>query len=177
MIRGMSLRAKFLCGLLLLMVVFGAVSITFIKTTLHDRLSHELQKRGISIAKHFAEVSANPFLTETTVSIEMLAEDYLKKEDDLVYIYAKNHNGDIVAHTFGKEFPIDLLAVNQLQPDQSYSIKPLKTERGTVLDIAAPILQGELGVVHVGVSAASIDRGVANVVGMTTWIIIGMLGV
>lgn len=170
-----SIRSKFLLGVVSLLMLLGAIFIVLIQTTVHDRLVKELQLRGVSIARHFAEVATNPFLTESTILVEMLADDYLEHEDDLTYIFAVDQKNEVVAQTFGKTFPTDLLTVNRILPGQPYSIVPLKTEKGLVYDIAVPVMQGELGVVHCGMSADSIRKSIDNITGWTTRIIIAAI--
>ncbi|HLO26368.1 MAG TPA: ATP-binding protein, partial [Geobacteraceae bacterium] len=170
-----GLRGRYLAGILALLVFVGAVIIVLIQTTVRDRLEKELQKRGVSIAKHFAEVSANPFLTDTIVSIEFLANDYMVSEEDLAYIFAIDRYGKVVAHTFDGGFPPELTNVNPLAPGQSYNIKTIRTEQGIIFDIAAPILKGDMGVVHIGISKESINRSINDVLGRTSWFILAVL--
>ncbi len=170
-----SIRSKFLLGVVSLLMLLGSIFIVLIQTTIHDRLVKELQLRGVSIARHFAEVATNPFLTESTILVEMLADDYLEHEDDLTYVFAVDQKNEVVAQTFGKTFPTDLLTINRVRPGQPYSIVPLKTEKGLVYDIAVPVMQGELGVVHCGMSADSIRKSIDNITGWTTRIIIAAI--
>jgi len=173
--KSFSIRSKFLIGVISLLFLLGASIITLLQTTIRDRLVRELEQRGVSIARHFAEVATNPFLTESNVIVEMLAEDYLKTENDLEYIFAVNQKNEVVAQTFGKGFPVDLLTANRLAPGQEYRVAPLKTEKGIIYDVAVPIMKGELGVVHCGISAASINKSIDNITGWTTRIIFLML--
>jgi PAS domain S-box-containing protein len=170
-----SLRTKIVVYVVSLLLSIGVTAIILINTALHDRLAKELYKRGVSIARHFADVSANPLLIESPLSAELLADDYLQSEEDLEYIFLVNKQGEVVAHTFGKTFPTDLLTVNVLRQGESFSIKKLKTEKEELFDIAAPIMKGELGTVHVGMSQASISSSVDKIVGQSTSIIIAIL--
>jgi len=104
--KSFSIRSKFLIGVISLLFLLGASIITLLQTTIRDRLIRELEQRGVSIARHFAEVATNPFLTESNVIVEMLAEDYLKAENDLEYIFAVNQKNEVVAQTFGKASPL-----------------------------------------------------------------------
>lgn len=174
-LKNIGLRGRFLFGILSLLLFVGVTIIILIQTTIQSRLERELQKRGISIAKHFAEVSANPFLTDTMVSLEILADDYLKSEEDLAYLFATDRQGKILAHTFKKGFPKDLTNINPLPPEQPYSIKTIRSEQGDILDIATPILTGNVGTVHVGISKASINQSITGIIGLTSWFILGVL--
>lgn len=178
----MNLRNKFLAVATSIFIVLGVFLILFIKTSLTNDLSRELQKRGITIAKHLAETSSNPILTENIVATRLLVIDTLKNEENIEYIYIIDQNNQITAHTLGKTFPAALTGVNQLSTGRQTRILPIMTEKGLVYDIAAPILKGELGAVHVGMSAAAIRKSVADITGFAVWIIViitvvGCLGI
>ncbi|MRR08032.1 MAG: hypothetical protein EG828_14110, partial [Deltaproteobacteria bacterium] len=68
----LNLRNKFLVVATSIFIVLGVSLILFIKTSLTNDLSRELQKRGLSIAKHLAETSSNPILTENIVATRLL---------------------------------------------------------------------------------------------------------
>jgi PAS domain S-box-containing protein len=170
-----GLRASYLLGIMALLLFVGLAILALVQTTLRDRLEKEQQKRGISIARHFAEISANPFLTDSVVSLDIIANDYLTAEEDLAYIFAIDRFGQVVAHTFEKGFPSDLAKANPLAAGQTYRIKSLQTEQGIIFDIAAPILKGDLGVVHIGMSKASVNRSVNGILGVTSWLILAIL--
>jgi len=61
-------------------------------------------------------------------------------------------SGEVLVHTFGDQFPPDLLKVNPVPPDQRFSLGILDTEEGLIHDVAVPIFEGKAGVVRVGMS-------------------------
>jgi len=175
MSRHISLRARFLCCSIGLLLLLGAAFLCLVKTSLAGNLAVELQKRGVSIARHLANGAANPILTENMVELKLLMDDVLETESNVIYAFAAGRSKEIIAHTFGEKFPVGLVTANTPELNEPYRIQPLQTERGAIYDIAVPILKGELGFIHVGISGASIQEEIANIIGITIWIIIGML--
>lgn len=175
MFRPISLRTKFLYCSIGLLLLLGGVFLYVVETSLSGKLALELQKRGVSIARHLANDATRPILTENMVELELFMDDVLKTEGNVVYVFAAGRSKEIIAHTFGEKFPVGLLTVNALEVDKPYQIQPLKTERGAVYDIAVPILKGELGFMHIGISGASIQEETGSIIRIFSWIIAGML--
>jgi PAS domain S-box-containing protein len=169
--RNVRLAIRILLGTGGIIIALGLAMIFFVRTDLREILDGKLQKRGISITRHIAQVSINPILTERFIELELLARDYRRSEDDIVYIFFLNHHGEIVAHTFDNGFPVDLKRVNRPEPGRDLSIESLESEKGVILDIAVPLLQGGAGTVHLGISKASIKKDVDEILTKFAWIV------
>jgi PAS domain S-box-containing protein len=170
-----SLRTKFLIGTLGLVLLLGFGVIILARTTLADKLETQLQQRGLYIARSFAEEAVTPILTENLTALRMLCIDHKTAESDIEYLYVMNSKGDVLAHTFGETFPKDLRQSNPLEAGQKSSIRLLTTEKGDIFDFAAPILKGDLGTVHLGISAEPIRTSVADIIRHIAWIMAGVL--
>jgi len=169
MLRTISLRTKLLGITIGLIVLFGVAVIVFIQTVIYQRLVTELQKRGLVIAEYIAAQSVSPMLTRNILGLQAIAADHKEMEKDIVYVFFQDIRGEVLAHTFGETFPIDLMEANIITRNQPYSIQSLSTERGTILDIAVPVLKGEIGVVHVGILEEPIKKAVANIIRLIIW--------
>lgn len=91
--RNVRLAIKILLGTAGIIIALGLAMIFFVRTDLHETLYGKLQKRGISITRHIAQVSINPILTERFIELELLARDYRRSEDDIEYIFFLNPRG------------------------------------------------------------------------------------
>jgi PAS domain S-box-containing protein len=171
----LRLRTKFLAGSLGLVMLLGLGVIVFVRTELTSKVEADLQKRGLSIARDFAEDAVNPLLTENVLNLQLIARDHKQNEEDIEYFFVENPIGEVLVHTFGEKFPSDLRGVNPIKAGQAYSIRLLATEKQDVFDIAMPILNGDLGTAHVGMSAGPVRKGVADIIRNIVWIIIGVL--
>ena len=172
---GLSLRTRLLLGTTGLVVVLGLALIVAVQTTLADRLLAELHRRGVTITRNMARESVDLILTERTVDLQIAANDYQTHEEDIEYVFVLNPRGDVLVHTFENGFPTDLRGVNSVGSEESYRIQPLDTERGRIFDIAVPVLGGEVGVVRVGISDKNVQRGVADITGLSSAIIVVVL--
>jgi diguanylate cyclase (GGDEF)-like protein/PAS domain S-box-containing protein len=170
-----SLRTKILIGTAVIVLLLGAAIIVFVKTTLTKRLHAELAKRGVSIAKNIAQGSTNFILTERYVDIQIFLNNVMGSEEDIVYAFVQDSDGEILAHSFHGGFPADLKNVNVAGHGEDYRIQSLETEDGALFDIAVPVLRGDAGVVHLGISKDPAQRSVNKITGLIIMTVFAVL--
>ncbi|OHB33693.1 MAG: hypothetical protein A2X84_08275 [Desulfuromonadaceae bacterium GWC2_58_13] len=152
-----GLRKKIYLTFAGLSFFFGLSLLLFVKFEYSKHLRTELEKRGISIARHLAQQSIAPILTRDPLTIKLAAIQVQRTEEDIIYIFFRDpRNGEVFAHTFGEEFPYELLDANILPAHNDHSIVHLDTELGQIYDVAVPVGRGSLGQVHVGISGKPI---------------------
>ncbi len=173
--RSINLQTKTLIVALGLIIFLGLLIIVFSKTLLHRKIEIELQRKGVHIAKNIALESVNEILTENFLDLQISLFEYKKMENDIEYIFVLDKDGNILTDTFGETFPVNLRKANDLKTDLTYNIQRLGTERGRIIDVAVPILLGEVGVVRLGLSEKHINESVNSIVRVQILIIIGVL--
>ncbi len=150
--------------------------IIFVKTALTKALLSELQDKGISLTKHFADISVNNILTENKLRLQIQINDYKASTKEAEYIFIHDKSGKVLVHTFKKGFPSDLNKINVVNPGEEYSIQSLIADKEAILDIAVPILKGEAGFVHIGFSEQplrlTVDKKVKFLIGIIIIILI-----
>ncbi|MBI5641708.1 MAG: HAMP domain-containing protein [Nitrospirae bacterium] len=174
MLRSLSIRTRLLIGTVGIVMLLGAATIFFATTVLHERLLVKLQKRGVSIARHLAASGINPILTEKDFELEMILRDVRSAEEDIEYIFIMNPKDEVLAHTFGTGFPVGLRGINRAASGSEHSTKRLITEKGEILDIAIPLMKGQLGVLHLGMSGKTVEKDLNDVILSIVWIIVGV---
>lgn len=156
-----GLRKKIYLTFAGLSLFCGLALVLFVTFEYSQELRSELEKRGISIARHLARQSIAPILSRDPLTIKMNAIQAQAIEEDIVYIFFRDpRNGEVFAHTFSNGFPSALLDVNPLPPHEDHSITHLSTEQGKIYDVAVPVGRGGLGQVHVGISAQPVNSAV-----------------
>ena len=162
----MRLQLKIILALGVLLTLVATASILYIKLYFSDQLRGELEKRGVSIARHLAQYSTTNLLARDRLALKMMAVTQAQSEADIAYIFFVDARGStVLAHTFGESFPESLLAANPLPAGQEYSIRYLEAEEGPLYDIAMQVEMGGLGQVRVGLSAAPISAAVNQLSG------------
>lgn len=151
-----SFSLKIMALLLVVVVLLGTAIITQTRMIMNNLFTEQQAKRGISIANMLSARAANLILIHNYYDLHELVKDTQASNDDVKYAFVVSNDGELLAHSFPGGFPVDLLTANVPNLPAKYNIAELATEEGTIRDIAVPIFDGRLGVVHVGLGDASL---------------------
>lgn len=157
-----SLRKKFIFGTSLLIMLVGGALGLLVKYELHSRFEDEVLKRGLSVARYIAEASEIPLITENSLSLERLVNDYRKIDADIEYIFILAPDNKLSAHTFGSQIPQQLIN-KVLTTSIANRTTTLEAEGGRLYDVSVSIQGGALGSVHIGLYESLIGRNVQGV--------------
>jgi len=160
---------------MLLVAVSVTLAISSLATARQVRtLTEQYQSKGEALALTLAfSLSAN---TRETLAKNVVGVKELLKQSRTIagvrYIYIQDWEQSILAHTFEPTFPPTFTETNwvekgSLSKGEKVKIAPsvdIETPEGRVwaLDVAAPIRNSELGVVHVGMDRFSIESEVGS---------------
>ncbi|HEY6010307.1 MAG TPA: HAMP domain-containing protein [Nitrospirota bacterium] len=159
-----SVRIKILMILVATSLLFGLGMVLFAETVIQKKLHVKLQEKGVVLATRAAADSINPIITERYFEITMMLKDMMASEHDIVYAYVLDADDRELAHTFAKGVPPELKLANPADPLRPYSTDHVRTDKGLVHDIAVPLLRGQLGVLHLGLSDNGIQDDVNDIV-------------
>lgn len=155
----MTLRTKFILAFVAIILILGAAVVVFVTLSYSQQLTNQLQEKGFSITRDLGVRSVDAILIDDVVSLYRLVNDVVKVEPDVYYAFILNPQGKVMVHTFEGGFPKGLSTANPLNSNQGTQL--LDTEEGFIRDIAVPIMDGSLGILHVGVSETRIRKAVA----------------
>jgi signal transduction histidine kinase len=156
-----SVRAKIL-GIVLSMVLLLGVGITLqVRAVFHDSLVKRLEEQGISIARDLAARATDLILINDLYALHRLLVETKVNNPDVRYAFVADESGTVIAHTFGRGFPEDLLEANTVDPEAHHKTTTLDTDEGQVLDAAVPIFDGRAGMARVGMSQEGVQRTVS----------------
>jgi len=159
-----SLRIKILGSMVLGTMLFGLGMIVFTETIIYHKLHDTVGGKGVALARRVALDCVSPVITERYFEISMMFKDLLAAEPDIVYAYVLDESGRPVAHTFTNGVPGELILAHEMDPKQPFSAKDLVTDKGNVHDIAVPLMHGQVGVLHLGLSDEAIGRDVDEII-------------
>ncbi|MFQ6036246.1 MAG: ATP-binding protein [Sedimentisphaerales bacterium] len=159
----LSLRTKIMICCIGLVALLDLMVVIFVRSRLSVTLRAEYLTKGRNIAANLAARSEHFVLTEDFVSLLQLVKDLKSNDEDVAYAYVADRKDRVLAHTFSGGFPVDLVGVNNLQPEDTWRDELLDTEEeGLVHDIGVPILQGKVGSVHIGISEHRIQQTISH---------------
>lgn len=153
--------------LVLIVLLFGLIATTvsiYSGWSVHTSLTKEYNSKGLAIAKGIAESSVELLLYRDASTIQSLVDKYLEIEG-VSYVFVVNGAHEIVVHTFSPEVPPEIMKEAQatfLTDLSDHMASFMKFQNGSYMDISAPILNGSMGYVHVGMDRSLIDAHITE---------------
>jgi len=160
----MTMRWKFSIVMIGMVLVIGFLGLLTIEMTVSKALYREIEERGLLLSRDVAADSAEPLLHDNRIKLRLLLYGIAEREKEVRYIYIRDGEGEVVAHTFAQGVPRGLAEQPPPSPDDpAFRSRLYDTEDGVIKEIAMPILGSEVGMVHVGLSLASVEQAMARI--------------
>ncbi len=160
-ITGISIRYKLLGMVLAVILMLGLAITAQVQAQLAHDLRQSLGERGVALARDMAEDATDLILTQNIFGLNKELRATLETNPDVRYVFILNSQGQVVAHSFPNRVPPDLLPINALAPNEPWGVEILNSDEGLITDVAAPIFEGKLGVVRLGLSHRRLEATVA----------------
>lgn len=174
-----NIRSKIL-GIVLALVLLLGLTVTLQVRSLVGRIMYvQLEENAISIAHDLAARSTDPILINNLYALHEMLIDTQANNASVRYAFIVSPEGDILAHTFGDGFPVNLLEANPVAATDYYQMTVLDTDEGQIWDTAVPIFGGRAGTARVGLSDARLRQATNTVTGqlLLTTVIVSALGI
>jgi len=137
----------------IIVVIFGSINIFLLWNSVYQSFEKEIDKRCTVLAKIIAEKSLTPIVYNDALNLHNILDEIKQSDPSISYIFILNNNNELIAHTYGINIPKGLIGANDLI-STNYNIKLIETNNydyPIIRDIAFPILNGELGIVRLGI--------------------------
>lgn len=170
----MELRYKLLAANLVLVALMALVILFFVRTVFPPSILSDLQRYWIHQTEELAEEAVNPLLGKDALALRMLVFQCKDIMENAEYIFIADRDGNILAHTFPKGFPTDFRRVMAGKRDR-VSRREILFGAKPVFDIAAPVLRGDMGEVHIGFSAEPVMRETNRITVLIICTVLGAL--
>lgn len=159
----LTLRTKILAIIMGITLLAIATMVVIVIFFIKPRLESKLEKRGNSIAHAISPQCITPILTRKLFQLEMFFREFITAEGGVDYIYVLDQYGEVTAHTFGRNFPVELKMLRPLLDSKGHGVFRILAADRDIIDISVPLLDGRLGRLHVGMSASSIKTDVNEI--------------
>lgn len=160
--------------------VFGLANFLVFDTVASRVVRQEVQERAATLSRRLAVESSRLILLEDRAALHRLLDSTRQTDQLCDYALVLGPGGDVLASTFTHGVPRGLATISP--SGVAGAGTAIVSDRGTrFLDVAAPILDGQLGTVRVGSRMEHIHAGAAQVraAGATmvaTFLLLGLLG-
>ena len=159
----LSIRSRIQIYSVVLLVLLASLMSGIIWEVSNDLLHKQLESLGQETAFHVASKSATLIMAEDYYSLGEEVRQSAQTSHYIRYIFISDTSGRILAHTFDGGVPSALIErARQTQPSESPQSRQLTSNEGRLLEMTAPIEQGSLGSVHVGLSTSAARQYLAG---------------
>jgi two-component system NtrC family sensor kinase len=142
----------------------AALMVLFIPTALYltrnvaASVEQELMDRGQSLAKALAPQLVEPILWNDNLVVHEVLHRAANADVAMIYFFVENvDEQNSVGHSPDFTGSSDLM---KLWKEDRGRVIRFRTQDGPVLDVSAPILDGQLGYLHVGLSRSSVAEAI-----------------
>lgn len=171
----LTIRSKLLMAAFGVLLIAGTILVVLNLTVVHKKFEARLQLRGVTIARLLVSEVVNYVLTEQFAALELLLKDHLGDEQDIEYAFVTDKAGSVIAHTFSGGFPNGLRGINRVPTGDNYATMSFSTEKILLIDVAVPLLKGEVGQLHIGLSETSIRQQTKEIIWLIFWLILAIM--
>lgn len=139
----------------LVMFILGICVIAAVYQLTGSTLRDQLDRRSLATARNFSDAAAGYVAGRNTLALNALAAKYTLI-DGVAYAYIEDGQGEILAQTFGR-VPEDLQSATLGAPGREVGRREWRWNDRTVYETSVPVLEGQMGKVHVGFWADLLD--------------------
>ncbi|MGE4551851.1 MAG: ATP-binding protein [Desulfovibrionaceae bacterium] len=157
---------KLILGMVSVVLGFVLILAPLVGRMASRALVQEAKKRGSALAESLAARAVEPMLARDLLRLKNQVDAMKGVGQEMAYAFVMDDAGRVLAHSYPRGFPIDLLEVNHAGSGREAAIQLLDTGHGRVYDFAAPILIGgkSIGTVRVGLSRAVVQAEVNRLI-------------
>lgn len=156
-----GLRIKIIACFFGLILLMGVLIAAMVRQKISTALREQYINKGKNLAVSINAQGEHLILVDDMIALQGLVDEIKLKDNDVSYAFLVGQDGEVLAHTFDWRFPDELLAVCAAGPENDVIL--LDTELGMIRDISVPVLNGKLGVTHVGISEHGIQVAISSV--------------
>ncbi len=153
-----SLQAKIIGMVVGLTLFMGTVLSLQVSRYLNDHTVAFMEQESKSMANELAYKIPDYILINDLYGLTRFLNSTRKNRRDIRYMIVIDSQGNILAHTFGSKFPVELRNHLRHVSQRQNEVQVLRTNEGLIWETVLPVLQGWQGSVAVGVTDTFVRR-------------------
>jgi signal transduction histidine kinase len=150
-------------------VLFGAVTLVQMRSSASKTLYQLLEQRAISMSRSLADTIERPVSIGDLFSVNGHLDQARKTFPEIRYIIIRDQNKQIIASTFKKGIPADLLKMEVPDCLPNCSVQIYGSTEGLILDVFSPLSLSPIGTVEVGVLDQMVTKELAALRNKVIW--------
>ena len=170
-----SLRGKLLIAVFTLVVGSGLIISVLVTQRYSESLRTAITAQAENLAHAIALEATDKILINDLVALQKMLDHQMRSNPSLAYLFVYR-DGRVLAHTFTKGIPAQLIDANRLVSQDSGKLERIVSSEGEhYLDIAWPIFSGGAGVLRLGFSEKPFEEQVKRLWVQISLVTLGIL--
>ncbi|MGB7948666.1 MAG: HAMP domain-containing protein [Candidatus Binatia bacterium] len=168
---GTSLRWKFGCAFGGLILLLGICVMGIVYYLTGNALQRQVDLRAAAIATNLSDAAAGHVSRKNVLELDALIAKY-GRLDGVAYAFIQDSKGEVIAASI-QPFPVELKEAPGGRDQRSANSRTTNMRGKSIYETRVPLLDGQLGAVHVGLWADTIQQDVRG----TLLTIVGLIGI
>ena len=140
-------------------LVLGISAALLAAGVMRVEIGEEIEARGMTLAATLSDANLYNVINEDSVRIYRSVRKAAGHVDHVAYVFILDFDDNVIAHSFERGFPVDLQArVRRSGTDAGIQVVEYESSIGRIRDVSAPLIEGTLGSVHVGLEFDALER-------------------
>jgi len=161
------LRARLQLAITSAVLLFGLLNVVLVGRIAYGALRAEQDRRLEFVARLLAQRAARPLLVDDLLDLQKLLDESRGLDPDLAFVVVFDRHGKRLAQSAAPETLTGL-------PESAH---PAWAGPARYREAIAPVLEGKLGQVHVGVAEETLRGTLARIVGVIATMVLAFLAV
>jgi two-component system, cell cycle sensor histidine kinase and response regulator CckA len=141
-----------------LLLVLGAFVIAIVYYLTENALQRQVDLRASAVATNLSDAAAGHVSKRNTLELDALIAKY-GRLDGVAYAFIQGPKGENIASSL-QPFPVELKEASRTRNQRLASSRETRVRGKLVYETQVPVLDGQLGAVHVGLWAETIQEDV-----------------
>ncbi|MET0502081.1 MAG: HAMP domain-containing protein [Candidatus Binatia bacterium] len=154
--RRLSLKWKIGGTYTAVMLILSLVVVVAIYQITQSMLRDQLDRRALAVATNLSDAAAGYLAGKNPIGLHTLLRKYARL-DGVAYAFVEDNKGQIIAHTLDT-LPPELQQGLPSGGGRDPLTRELSVGDKKVYETSVPVLEGQVGSVHVGFSAESMEK-------------------
>ncbi len=157
------LHTKFIMLITIVVMSTGLLSSLIVGRLMHKAFEKELEEKGIIVVQTLAELIAHAVIDGEVLPSREALQDIISRTENIDFAYIIGFDGNVFAHSFEGGFPRTLAyEVHKISHSTAPALRRYSTEKGLVLEIGYPLIEGMTARIHVGMNESHVLSQIKN---------------
>jgi HAMP domain-containing protein len=157
-----GIKWKMTSAFSVLLLALGICVIGIVYYLTGNALQRQVDLRAAAVSTNLSDAAAGYVSKKSTLELDALIAKY-GRLDGLAYAYIQDPKGEILASSL-QPFPAELKEPSEIRNQRSTTTRTTKIRGKMVYETQTPILDGQLGAVHVGLWAETVQQDVRGTI-------------